>query len=70
MITESERKEVMDWINESEDTNYYCERSLIFDAFLSLNKDIPDIENAKRRLRELLPITQYHLIKPPDFVKS
>lgn len=34
IITEAQREELIKWIKESYDTNDFCERSLLVDAFL------------------------------------
>ena len=69
-MREEDKKEVLEWIKESEDTNQYCTRSLMLDAYLSLDKEIPDVEKAKQRLLEIFPIGGYKLVNPPEFVES
>lgn len=65
MKAEIAKTELVKWIQESEDTNQFCERSILADAILSLQKNPPDVENALSRLIQLTPSQGYVLVKPP-----
>ena len=67
MIEEKDRHDLIAWIKDSEDTNQYCTRNLFVDAFFALEQDPPDVDMARKRLREALPIDGYSLVEPPEF---
>lgn len=69
-ITKEINDELMEWIKDSEDTNDYCNRSLIVDAMKCLDKDPPEVDKALSRLFEVSPIGGTKLIRPPDFIKE
>lgn len=53
-MNEIKWKEVAEkWVNDSEDTNDYCERSLMVAALNAIENN--DLIEAKRRLLQLLP---------------
>lgn len=71
-MTQKEIEKVKEeWIMESEDTNEYCERSLLLDALVMLEEDPPNIELAIKRLRSVIPVSGgAELITPPSFLNE
>lgn len=46
--------DIKEYIESSQDTNDYCERTIICEALLCLERDPPDILEAKRRLHQVI----------------
>ena len=67
------RTRLVEWVNESEDQNFYCKRSLVSQAIISLLKKEPDINKA---LNNLLIVASCHddkydlILNPPSFTIS
>jgi|GEM_PF-4376429 len=65
IYNEKMNKDLMEWIQSSEDQNDFCERSILVDAIKLLSKD--ETEKALGRLFELTPLCGTGLVSPPDF---
>ena len=52
-----------EWINGSEDTNEYCERSIIVAALKAAEEG--NYDEAARRLRQIIPSGYSRFVDPP-----
>jgi hypothetical protein len=59
--------ELIAWIKDSEDTNSFCERSILVDAIKLLSQDNPNVDGALSRLFELTPVDGNKFVCPPYF---
>jgi hypothetical protein len=58
-----------EWIDDSKDTNEYCERNLIIAALYALEKTPPNVTEAKRRLCQLFE-DESGLVDVPEYVEQ
>lgn len=66
MTDEELQSLIENWIKESEDTNEYCERSLIVDALR--HAEAGNSAEAARRLRQVIPCGKSQFVDRPYFI--
>ncbi len=57
-----------EWIDEADNTNEFCERSLIVSALQAVEEG--NSKEAARRLRQIMPFGGSRFVDPPDFVEE